>query len=52
MKYFFWCCLNAAFNNSNIVTVNAIQKKFVYLYEMGEQIHILQFTNSQLKVHF
>ena len=41
MKYFFWYCLNATvckFNNSNIGTVNAIQKKFVYLHEMGEQI--------------
>ena len=26
------------FNNSNIGTVNAIQKKCVYLHEMGEQI--------------
>ena len=41
MKYFFWCCLNTTvrkFNNSNIDAVNAIQKKFVYLHEMGEQI--------------
>ena len=39
MKYYFWYCLNATadkFNNSNIGTVNAIQKKFVYLHEMGE----------------
>ena len=26
------------FNNSNIGTVNAVWKKFVYLQEMGEQI--------------
>ena len=26
------------FNNSNICSVNAIQKKFVCLHEMGEQI--------------
>ena len=41
MKYFFWCCLNQTvrkFNNSNIGTVNAMQKKFVYLHEMGKQI--------------
>ena len=41
MKYFFWYCLNRTarkFNNSSIGTVNVIQKKFVYLHEMGEQI--------------
>ena len=26
------------FNNFNIIKVNAIQKKYVYPYEMGEQI--------------
>ena len=38
MKYFFWYCLKqqcVSFNNSNICTVNAIQKKFVCLHEMG-----------------
>ena len=41
MKYFFWYCLKqqcVSFNNSNICTVNAIQKKFVCLHEMGGQI--------------
>ena len=41
MKYFFWYCLNAIVHkssNSNIDTLNAIQKKPVYLHEMGEQI--------------
>ena len=41
MKYFFWYSLNTIvrkFNNSRIGTVNAVQKKFVYLHEMGEQI--------------
>ena len=41
MKYFFWYYLNTTvrtFNNSNICTVNAIQKKFVYLHEMGEEM--------------
>ena len=34
-------CLNTTvrkFNNSNIGTINAIQKKFAHLHEMGEQI--------------
>ena len=42
MKYFFLYCLNTAvtkLNISNISTVNAIQKKIVYLHEMGEQIN-------------
>ena len=41
MKYFFWYCLNTTvrkFNNTNIGAVNVIQKKFVYLHEIGEQI--------------
>ena len=41
MEYFFEYCQNITvrkFNNSKIGTVNAIQKKFVYLPEMGEQI--------------
>ena len=41
MKYFSWYCLYTTarkVNNSNIGAINAIQKKFVYLHEMGEQI--------------
>ena len=41
MKYFLWYCLNKTVrkcNISNIGAVNAIQKKFAYLHEMGEQI--------------
>ena len=38
-EFFSWYWLNThIFSNSNIGTVNAIQKKFVYLYKMGEQI--------------
>ena len=40
-EIFFWYCLNTTvceFNNFNIATVNAIQKKFVQLHEIGEQI--------------
>ena len=42
MQYFLWYCLNATlceFNNFNIGTVNAIQKKLVLLHEMDEQIN-------------
>ena len=45
MKYFFWYYLNTTvrkFNNSNIGTVSAIQKKFVHLHVM----------NKFTKVHF
>ena len=38
---FFGCYLNTTiceFNNFNIFSVNAIQKKFVGLHEMGEEI--------------
>ena len=41
MKYLFWYCLNTTeweFNNFNIDAVNVIQKKFVWLNEMGKQI--------------
>ena len=31
-------CNSTQIQNSNIDAVNAIQKKFVYLQEMGEQI--------------
>ena len=40
---FFWYYLNTTvrkFNNSNIGIVNAIQKKFIYLREMGVQIKV------------
>ena len=39
MKYFFWYSLNITmrkFNNSNIGTVNGIQKRCVYPHEMAE----------------
>ena len=42
MQYFLWYCLNATlyeFNNFNIGTVNAIQKKLLLLHEMDEQIN-------------
>ena len=38
---FFWYCLNTAvckFNKFNIGKVNGIQKKFVKLHKIGEQI--------------
>ena len=41
MKIFFWYCLNIAvgkFRDSSSGTVNAIQKKFAYLNQMGKQI--------------
>ena len=44
MKYFFWYGLNTIvhkFNNSNIGTVNAVQKKFVYLHQ---SLFLLQFS--------
>ena len=37
------------FNHSNIGTVNAIQKKFVYLHEMGEQIKNSLFIKTLLQ---
>ena len=40
MKIFMWYCLNTTvrkLNNSNIGTVNAVQRKIFYLHEMGEQ---------------
>ena len=43
MKYFFLYSLNTTvrkFNNSNIGTVNTVQKKVLYLQEMGEEIEI------------
>ena len=52
MKYFFWYCLNktaSKFNNSNIGTVNAVQKKFVHPHEMGKQIKILRLIKTLLK---
>ena len=39
IQYFFWYYLNTTvskFNNFNIGTVNAIQKKFICLHQMGE----------------
>ena len=42
MNYFSWYCLNTTvrkFNISSIGSINAIQKKFVYLHKMGEKIH-------------
>ena len=61
MKYFFWYCLNTTvriLNNSNIGTINAIQKKFVCLYEMGEKIKssiliktLLQYVYSYLSFY-
>ena len=41
MQYFFEYCVNTTvceFNNFNIGTVNAIQKKFVWLDKMYKQI--------------
>ena len=41
MKHFFGYCQNTTvrkFSNADVGTVNAIQKKFVFLQEMGEQI--------------
>ena len=41
MQYFFGCCLNKTvweFNNFNISTVNATEKKFAKLYEKVEKI--------------
>ena len=38
-QYFFWYYLNTTvckFNNFNTGTVNAIQKKFIQLHQMGE----------------
>ena len=52
MKHFYWYFLNTKvrkFNNSNIGTVNAIQKKFVYLYEMGKQIKSLLLIKTLLQ---
>ena len=43
MQYFFGCCLNKTvweFSNFNIGTVNAIQKKSVYLNEIDKKIKI------------
>ena len=40
-QYFFWYCLNKTvceFIKFNIGTINAIQKKFVKMHEIGEQI--------------
>ena len=44
MQYFFGHCLNTTefkFNNFNIGAVNTIQKKFIPLQKMGEQIRSL-----------
>ena len=44
LQYFFEYCLNPTvckFSNFYIDTVNAVQKKFVKLHEMGEQIKSL-----------
>ena len=39
MNYFCWYCLNTTVRKfNNIGTINAIQKKFVYLHEMGEKV--------------
>ena len=37
------------FTNSNIGAVNAVQKKFVYLHEMGEQIKSLLLIKTLLQ---
>ena len=59
MKYFFWYYLNTTVRKFNICAVHAIQKKFVYLHQMGEQIKssllikmLLQQVYSYFSFHF
>ena len=55
MQYFFWYCQNinmCEFDNFNNGTVTVIQKKFVWLHQMREQIKSLFLLTLLQKVYF